>query len=66
MPRNRLSDQLLLPWLLQRLVGANGDAIAPATYLVHREPMTGGRLASLNLKLGSRRSRRPNHRFSAP
>src|SRR5918994_7935503 len=51
--RWRVSEQLLQSSLLQRLVGANRDAIAPATNLLHREPMTGGGLAHLDLKLGS-------------
>jgi len=57
MQRASLSEQLLQPSLLQRLVGANRDAIAPATNLLNGEPMTGGRLAHLNLKLGSWRDR---------
>src|SRR5206468_9353333 len=57
MPRTLLSEQLLQPSLLQCLVGASRDAIAPATNLQHREPMTGGWLAHLNLKLRSRRDR---------
>ena len=57
MPRTLLSEQLLEPSLLQCLVGASRDAIAPATNLQHREPMTGGWLAHLNRKLGSRRGR---------
>jgi hypothetical protein len=47
MQRTSLSEQLLQPPLLQRLVGANRDAIAPATNLLNGEPMTGGRLAHL-------------------
>jgi hypothetical protein len=35
------------------LVGADRDAIAPATNLPHREPMTGGGLAHLDVELGS-------------
>jgi hypothetical protein len=57
MQRTSLSEQLLQPSLLQRLVGANRDAIAPTTNLLNGEPMTGGRLAHLNLKLGSWRDR---------
>jgi len=57
MQRTSLSEQLLQPSLLQRLVRANRDAIAPATNLLNGEPMTGGRLAHLNLKLGSWRDR---------
>jgi hypothetical protein len=57
MPPTFLSEQLLEPSLLQCLVGASRDAIAPATNLQHREPMSGGLLAHLNLKLGSRRDR---------
>jgi hypothetical protein len=53
MQRTSLSEQLLQPSLLQRLVGANRDAIAPTTNLLNGEPMTGGQLAHLNLKLGS-------------
>ncbi len=52
MQRTSSSEQLLQPSLLQRLVGANRDAVAPATNLLNGEPMTGGgRLAHLNLKL---------------
>jgi hypothetical protein len=51
MQRTRLSEQLLQSSLLQRLVRADRDAIAPATNLVHGKPMTGSRLAHLNLKL---------------
>jgi hypothetical protein len=43
--------------LLQRLVWADRDAIAPATNLLHREPMRGGRFPHLNVKLGSWRDR---------
>ena len=57
MRRTCLSEQLLQSSLLQRLVGADRDAIAPATNLLHGEPMTGGGLAHLNLELGSRRDR---------
>ena len=57
MQRSRLSEQLLQSSLFQRLVGADRDAIAPATNLLHREPMTGGRLAYLNVELGPRRGR---------
>jgi hypothetical protein len=53
MQRTRLSEQLLQSSLLQRVVRADRDAIAPATNLLHGEPMTGGRLAHLNLELGS-------------
>ena len=52
-----VSEQLLQPSLPQRLVGADRDAIAPAANLLHGEAMTGGRLAHLNLELGSRRDR---------
>jgi len=52
--RTSLSEQLLQPSLFQRFVGANRDAIAPATNLLNGEPMTGGRLAHLNLELGFR------------
>ena len=55
--RTRLSEQLLQPSLLQRVVRADGDAIAPATNLLHREPMRGGRFPHLNVKLGSWRDR---------
>jgi hypothetical protein len=48
---------LLQSSLLQPLIGAHRDAIAPATNLLHREPMTGGRLPHLNVKLGSWRDR---------
>jgi hypothetical protein len=66
MQRTSLSEQLLQPYLLQRLVGANRNAIAPATNLLNNEPMTGGRLAHLNLKLGSWRDRvGPTVAFSA-
>jgi hypothetical protein len=57
MQRPSLSEQLFQPSLLQRLVGANRDAIAPTTNLLNGEPMTGDRLAHLNLKLGSWRDR---------
>jgi hypothetical protein len=50
-------EQLLQPSLLQRLVGANRDAIAPATNLLNGDPMTGGRLTHLDLEFGSRRDR---------
>jgi hypothetical protein len=53
----RLSEQLLQPSLLQSVVGADRDAIAPATNLLNGEPVTSGRLAHLNLKLGSWRDR---------
>ena len=52
--RARLREQLLQPSLLQRLVWADRDAIAPATNLLQREPMTGGGLAHLDLELGTR------------
>src|SRR5919201_5177299 len=55
--RARLREQLLQPSLLQRLVWADRDAIAPATNLLQREPMTGGGLAHLDLELGSWRDR---------
>jgi hypothetical protein len=61
--RSRLSEQLLQSSLLQRLVSAIGDAIAPAANLLHREPMTGVRVAHLNLNLRSlcdRLDRLPN------
>lgn len=62
--RTLLSEQLLQPSLLQRLVGADRDAIAPATNLVNGDPMTGGRLTHLDLELGSRRDRiRPTIAF---
>jgi hypothetical protein len=52
--------------LLERLVGADRNAIAPATNLLHGEPMTGGRLAHLNIEFGSRRDRvRPTTVLSA-
>lgn len=57
MRRTSLSEQLLQPSLLQRLVGANRDPIAPTMNLLNGEPMTGDRLAHLNLKLGSWRDR---------
>src|SRR3954471_20404927 len=57
MQRTSLSEQLLQPTLLQRLVGANRDAIAPTPNLLKGEPMTGDWLAHLNLKLGSWRDR---------
>src|SRR4051812_33920581 len=57
MQRTSLSEQLLQPSLLQRLVGADRDAIAPTTNLLNGEPMTGDRLAHLNLKLCSWRDR---------
>ena len=57
MRRTCLSEQLLQSSLLQRLVGADRGAIAPATNLLNREPMRGGALAHLNLELGSRRDR---------
>ena len=65
MRRTCLSEQLLQSSLLQRLVGADRDAIAPATNLLNREPMRGGRLAHLNLELGSRRDRVGRQRSSA-
>ncbi len=55
--RSGLSEQLLQPSLLQRLVGANRDAIAPATNLLNSDPMTGGRLTHLDLEFGCRRDR---------
>jgi len=57
MQRSRLSEQLLQSSLFQRVVGTDRDAIAPATNLLHREPMTGGGHAHLDLKLGSWRDR---------
>jgi hypothetical protein len=42
---------------LRSRVRADCDAIAPATNLLHREPMTGGRLAHLDLELRSWRDR---------
>jgi hypothetical protein len=57
MRRTRLSEQLLQPSLLQSVVRADRDAIAPATNLLNSEPVTSGRLAHLNLKLGSWRDR---------
>ena len=53
MQRTGLSEQLVQPSLLQRLVGANRDAIALATNLLNGDPMTRGRLTHLDLKLGS-------------
>ena len=41
--------------LLERLVGADRDAIAPAMNLLDRDPVASGRLSDLNLKLGSER-----------
>ena len=57
MLRTSSTEELLQPSLLQGLVGANRDAIAPATNLLHREPMRGGRFPHLNVKLGSWRDR---------
>lgn len=57
MQRIGSSEQLLQPSFLQRLVGANRDAIAPATNLLNGDPMTGGGLTHLDLELGSRRER---------
>ena len=57
MRRIPLCQQLLQSSLPQRLVGTDRDAIAPATNVLHREPMTGGGLAHLDLELGSWRDR---------
>jgi len=54
MRRTPSCEQLLQPPLLQRLVGTDRDAIAPATNLLDGEPMTGGRLTHLDLELGTR------------
>ena len=51
MRRNALCEQLLQSSLLERLVGTHRDAIAPATNLLHGDPMTGGRLAHLYFEL---------------
>jgi hypothetical protein len=50
MRRTPLCEQSLQSSLLERLVGADRNAIAPATNLLHGEPMTRGRVAHLNLE----------------
>jgi len=53
MRRTPSCEQLLQSSLLERLVGADRNAIAPTPNLLHGELMTGGRRAHLNLEFGS-------------